>query len=128
MTKMSVEFRGVPALLEKLTPQWLYWKIVKQALDELGAQGAQEARREAGSFRRTGAMAAAMTHRVNSVPKPLWVVVTMHKLPRRYPFMLEFGAKFGHKDWLLKSVRRAQAASSKFASAAASKIEAKWRS
>lgn len=131
MTKMSIEFVGLNALQQKLVPKWLYWQIVKKALDGLGKEAASEAGRSAP--RLSGALSAGMTHRVNAIPVPLWVVVTtgkglVGKSGGRYPWILEFGAKWGHKNWLRDAIRRAQAASTKFASSAAGQVQSKWNS
>lgn len=130
MAKLTVEIEGLPRLVERLAPRRLYWAVMKQALDELGAAAEAAARSNAGSFAQTGALAAGMTHKVNSIPVPLWVAVsntTATTKGSRYPFILEFGARWGHKNWLLSAVRRVQSGAGRVAGSAASKIEANWR-
>lgn len=127
MTSLKVEIKGVPQLLAKLSPD-LYNALSKVALENMGKAAAQQAMREAGSFRKTGALSSGITHKMNSNPKPLWVAVTTRKLPRRYAWILEFDAKYGHKNWLKNSVKRGQAMAGGLMSALASKIQAKWNS
>lgn len=131
MPRLDVEVQGLPALLEKLAPRWLYFEIMKGQLDALGAEAAAAARSSAGSFVRTGTLVGGIQHKVNSVPAPLWVVVTTNatsRTGRRYPWILEFGAKWGHKNWLLGAIKRAQGGAERAVAAAASQIEAKWGS
>ena len=125
--KVSIEVKGVPELLKKLSPD-LYDALSKVALENMGKAAAQQAVREAGSFRKTGALSGGITHKMNAAPKPRWVAVTTRKLPRRYAWILEFDARFGHKNWLKNSVKRGQAMAGGLMSELASKIEAKWRS
>ena len=127
MTSLKIEIRGVPELLRKLSPD-LYNMLAKTTLEHMGKAAAQQAVREASSFRKTGALSAGITSKINSSPRPLWVAVTTRKLPRRYAWILEFDARFGHKNWLRNAVRRGQATAGGLMSALASKIEAKWRS
>lgn len=129
--KVQIEVQGLAQLQAKLEPKTLYWQPVKEALDALGKAGAQQATRESASFRNTGALSAGMTHRLNAKPMPLWVVVTtsaVGKTGRRYPWILEFESKYGHKNWLRDAVKRAQANASQVLSAAVAKIESKWGS
>lgn len=129
MPRLDVEVQGLPALLEKLAPRWLYWEILKRQLDSLGADAAGAARSSASSFQRTGTLVGGIQHKVNSVPAPLWVVVTTNatsRTGRRYPWILEFGARWGHRNWLLGAIRRAQGAAERAAAAAAGAIESKW--
>lgn len=126
MPRLTIEVKGLAELQRKLDPKSLYWQPVKDALDELGRSAAQQATREASGFRKTGALASGITHRVNAVPVPLWVVVTTRKTGRRYPWILEFEAKFGHQNWLLNAVRRAQGQAGAALSKAVGKIQSKW--
>ena len=127
MPSLKIEIRGVPELLRKLSPD-LYNALSKVALENMGKAAAQQATREAGGFRRTGALSGGITHKMNSNPRPLWVAVVTRKLPRRYAWILEFDGKYGHKNWLQNSVKRGQAMAGGLMSALAAKIEAKWRS
>lgn len=131
MPRLYADVEGLPKLLEKLTPRFLYWQILKAQLDELGRGAAGSARSSASTFRRTGDLAGGIEHKVNSIPKPLWVAVTTDatsKSGRRYPWILEFGAKWGHKNWLRDAVRRVQGGAARLTDAAARQIEGRWGS
>lgn len=127
MPSLKIEVKGVPELVRKLSPD-LYDALSKVALENMGKAAAQQAVRESSSFRKTGALSAGITHKMNSAPKPRWVAVVTRKLTRRYNWILEFEAKYGHKNWLKNSVKRGQATAGGLLSALAAKIEAKWRS
>ena len=67
---------------------------------------------------------------LNAVPMPLWVAVTTNvvgKSGRRYPWILEFDGKYGHKNWLKNAISRVQAAAGGVLQRAVGEIEAKWR-
>ncbi len=126
--KISVDIKGLAELSRKLDGKGLYWEPIKQGLDSLGKLGASDAKSAAPS--RSGALAAGITHKLNSVPRPLWVAVTttvVSKSGRRYPWILEFDPKYGHKNWLKHAIQRAQGQAGSVLAAAISKIEAKWR-
>jgi hypothetical protein len=131
MVRIYAEVEGLPRLLQKLTPQWLYWEILKKQLDEAGAHSAAEAAHAADGFARTYTLATGIQHKVNAIPKPLWAVVTTNatsRTGRRYPFILEFSGKYGHKNWLRDAVRRAQQGMETYTQMAAGEIESKWGS
>lgn len=128
MPKVEIEVRGIAELQRKLNGRELHWQPVKRALDSLGKQAAGAAK--AGAPRGTGALSASMTHKLNSVPMPLWVAVTTNvvgKSGRRYPWILEFEGKYGHKNWLKNAISRVQAAAGGVLQRAVGEIEAKWR-
>lgn len=127
MPSLSVEIKGVPELMRKLAPEWLYWPLAKRALEQMGQAAARQASNEAGSFKKTGALSAGITHKMAASPKPVWVAVTTRKLPRRYAWILEFESRFGHKNWFLNAVKRGQRTGNPLAGLV-SAIEAKWRS
>lgn len=127
MTSLKVEVKGLPELARKLNAEWLYWPLAKRALDDMGQKAARSATGQASTFRRTGALSAGITHKLNAVPRPVWVAVTTRKLPRRYAWILEFDGKYGHKNWFLNAVRRSQQAGSSL-SGLASAIVSKWSS
>lgn len=125
--EVKIEVKGLEELARKLDGKALYWKPVKEALDALGKIAAGDAQR--GAPRRTGALAASLHHKLNAAPMPLWVAVrtnVVSKTGRRYPWILEFDAKYGHKNWLRNSIRRAQGMASSVIGDAVRQIEAKW--
>lgn len=128
MPKVEIEVKGIAELQRKLNGKELHWQPVKRALDDLGKQAAGAAR--ANAPRGTGALSASMTHKLNSVPMPLWVAVTTNvvgRSGRRYPWILEFEGKYGHKNWLKNAIARVQAAAGGVLQRAVGEIEAKWR-
>lgn len=131
MAGMSVEIPRLNEITGKLAPDSLYWADVKTGLDEVGAAAADEARSAAGGFRRTGALQASISHQVNAVPAPRWVVVRVEatsRTGRRYPWILEFDAKYGHKNWLRDSIRKAQGQIESIMTRTAGLIERHWAS
>lgn len=127
MPKIDVTVQGLAELQRKLDGKTLYWQPVKDALNALGKMGASDAQR--GAPKLTGALGGGIRHKLNSNPRPLWVAVTTNvvsKTGRRYPWILEFDARYGHKNWLRTSIRRAQAAASGVLGDAVRKIEARW--
>lgn len=131
MPRIEAEVQGLPELLAKLLPSFLYDAILKRQLDALGAEAAGAARASASGFQQTGVLASGIEHKVNSIPKPLWVAVTTNatsRTGRRYPWILEFGARWGHKNWLLGAIRRAQGKAEQATGQAAGEIESTWGS
>ena len=129
--RMIVEVKGLEELKRKLEPKALYWKPLKDALDDLGKAAATDARRLAP--RRTGALSQSITHKVNAVPVPLWVAVKtdiVSKSGSRYPWILEFDSKgkYGHRNWLKNAIGRVQQTAGAAIQRAIGQIEAKWRS
>ena len=129
MPKVEIEVRGIAELQRKLNGRELHWQPVRRALNDLGKQAAAAAK--AGAPRgSTGDLSAGMTHKLNAVPMPLWVAVTTNvvgKSGRRYPWILEFEGKYGHKNWLKNAISRVQAAAGGVLQRAVGEIEAKWR-
>lgn len=126
--KVSIEVKGLAELSRKLEGKALYWEPVKEALGQLGKLGASDARSAAPS--RTGALSASMTSKLNAKPMPIWVGVTTNVVGssgKRYPWILEFDPKYGHKNWLKTAIQRAQSQAAGLLAGAISKIEAKWR-
>lgn len=127
MPKIDIEVRGLAELQAKLDGKTLYWQPVKNALNALGKMAAGDAQR--GAPKLSGALSGSMRHKLNANPRPLWVAVTTNvvsRTGRRYPWILEFDAKYGHKNWLRNSIRRAQGMASGVLGDAVRQIEAKW--
>lgn len=131
MPTITVTVEGLPRLMQKLTPSYLYQPLAKRALEEMGKSAAGQARASAGGFRRTGALAGGIKHKLNAVPVPLWVAVTTDvrgKTGRRYAWILEFDGKYGHRNWFKNAVARGQRAAQGALSSLAGQIMGKWAS
>lgn len=129
MATFSVEIPNLRRIQARLDPEGLYWGPMKTALDELGKIGAGDARASASRFARTGTLAGGITHKVNAAPAPRWVAITTDATSRtgqRYPWILEFDAKYHHKNWLRDAIRRAQNQAASVLGKAVREIESNW--
>jgi hypothetical protein len=130
--KVSIEVQGLARLQRKLRKEVLLAPPLAEAM----TAGLADAVRivESRAPRRTGRLAASVTSRLQQKPVPTWgrVSVTARsrskKYPRgyRYPRLLEYSAKSGHRRWFRDAIKPAQVALSRHVEAAKRSIERIW--
>lgn len=130
--RVSIQVEGLAALQRKLRKEVLLAPPLKYAM----TAGTEDAARIVMSRapRASGRLAASVTTRMDKRPVPTWgrVSVTARrrskKFPRgfRYPRMLEYSAKSGHKGWFRGASIPARSALSRHVESAKRMIERIW--
>ncbi len=137
---MSIQFKNIKKVSDKLEPKALYWPQAKTALNEIGRIGVDGLKRAAPAGR-THQLRDRITFKVNDIPKPLWVVFKTDatatprnpgarggktKYPFSYPKKLEFSKRSPHQHWMRDGVRAARPRFRSAINKCAAAIEANW--
>ena len=130
--RLNIRIEGLPALQRKLRKDVLLQTPLQVAMSETVSDAVHLV--EHAAPRRSGRLAASITHRVDARPVPTWgrVAVTARsrskKYPRgyRYPRLLEYGAKSPHQRWFRGTVIPARTALRRHVDAAKRLIERIW--
>lgn len=130
---LNLRIEGLAELQRKLSMNVLLGPPLRAAVDETVKEAATIVSSHAP--RRSGRMAASVTHRLDARPVPTWgrVAVTAVRKSKkspsgyRYPKWLEFAPKSPRRGWFKAAVLPAKAVLERHLTTAARRIEAIWR-
>lgn len=128
--KVTIEIEGYAALMRKLRPpENLYAKAWRDAMEEVGRLGAEQARKTAPRGA-TGNLVAGISYKVQKSPVPRYVVIknTTRRKKYSYPTLLEYSPKHHHFGWMRKAIDQVMSRADQILSKAARAIERKWGS
>ena len=143
--KMSIQFKNIKKVSDKLDPKELYWPQAKNTLKSIGLAGAIRLRADAPSrshaFLGRGRIRDTISYKVNSIPRPLWVVFKVGatatpknpgarggktKYPFSYPKRLEYEKKNPHYQWAHESLKKSRSSFRAAINNCAKAIEDSW--
>jgi len=132
--RVNVQIEGLAALRRKLRKDVLLAPPLQAAMAATVGDAVQLVERAAP--RRSGRLAASITHRIDARPVPTWgrVSVTARRRSRayprgyRYPRLLEYGAKSRHQRWFRGTINPARTALRRHVESASRYIERVWAS
>ncbi len=146
---IRIEVRGLKELQKKLRFDQTMQEPYRDMLEEAGA-AAEGIIRGGAPHGATGQLAAKLTHRLQAIPVPRYVVIKTTavargtkgqrklgsrksrgghhwKYPYSYPKRLEFDPKSPHKDWLLGGLKRAAGRVNAVLNGFGRTVEKRWR-
>ena len=128
-TGYGFKLEGADRLVRILKSGEFVYKPVKRALAKIGQAGKRAA--QGGAPYRTGALRSSITYRVNTRKKePRFVAIATRAVNgRRYPYprALEFGARYGHKGWMMRAIQSIRGDIGSKLGDAANDIEREWK-